>query len=105
MSEHRQRRITEMLGTLLHSRGTLSGNPRDLPTAVLRVLKAVDAKPHHDWRVKELASIAGVRYSGLRKLFVEVMDENLHSYVQRRRLEHAQLPLSDPGLSVKQVAE
>ncbi len=71
----------------------------------MRVLNAVDSKPHHDWRVKELASVAGVSYSGLRTLFQEVMRENLHSYVQRRRLEHAQLLLLDPGLSVKQVAE
>jgi len=97
--------LTGMLGTLLHSRGTLSPNARDLPAAVLRVLDAVDAKPQHDWGVKELASIAGVSYSGLRTLFVEVMKENLHHYVQRRRLEHAQLLLADPGLSVKQVAE
>ena len=97
--------LTGMLGTLLSSRDRLSPNPLELPAAVLRVLNAVDAKPHYDWRVKELASVAGVSYSGLRTLFHEVMDENLHSYVQRRRLEHAQLLLSDPGLSVKQVAE
>jgi AraC-like DNA-binding protein len=71
----------------------------------MRVLNAVDSKPHYDWRVKELASVAGVSYSGLRTLFQEVMHENLHSYVQRRRLEHAQLLLLDPGFSVKQVAE
>ncbi|HNQ90077.1 MAG TPA: AraC family transcriptional regulator [Verrucomicrobiota bacterium] len=97
--------LTEMLGTLLNSRDALSPNSPDLPGAVMRVLNAVDAKPHYDWRVKELASIAGVSYSGLRTLFFEVMGENLHAYVQRRRLEHAQLLLSDPGLSVKQVAE
>ena len=44
-------------------------------------------------------------YSGLRTLFREVMEENVHDYVQRRRLERAQHPLSDPGLSIKQVAE
>jgi len=97
--------LTDTLGALLHSRETLSPNARDLPAAVMRVLNAVDTKPHHDWRVKELASIAGVSYSALRTLFFEVMAENLHSYVQRRRSEHAQLLLSDPGLSVKQVAE
>ena len=97
--------LTEMLGILLNSRDALSPNPSDLPTAVLRVLNAIDSKPHYDWRVKELASVAGVSYSGLRTLFCEVMRENLHVYIQRRRLEHAQLLLSDPGLSIKQVAE
>ncbi len=97
--------LTEMLGALLHSRNALSPSSPDLPAAVIRVLNAVDSKPFHDWRVKELAAVAGVSYSGLRTLFFEVMRENLHSYVQRRRLEHAQLLLCDPGLTVKQVAE
>jgi AraC-like DNA-binding protein len=97
--------LTEMLGALLNSREALSRNSRDLPPAVMRVLNALDSKPFYDWRVKELAGVAGVSYSGLRTLFCEVMQENLHSYVQRRRLEHAQLLLSDPGLSIKQVAE
>jgi len=97
--------LTEMLGTLLNSRETLSPNPPDLPAAVIRVLNAVESKPYYDWQVKELARIAGVSYSGLRTLFFAVLHENLHSFVQRRRLEHAQLLLTDPGLSIKQVAE
>lgn len=97
--------VTEMLGTLLISRDALSPNAQDLPPAVMRVLNALDSKPFYDWRVKELAAVAGVSYSGLRTLFYEVMQENLHSYVQRRRLDHAQMLLSDPGLSIKQVAE
>jgi AraC-like DNA-binding protein len=97
--------LTELLGALLSSRGLLSPNHLQLPAAVIRVLNAVDSKPFHDWKVKELAVIAGVSYSGLRTLFCEVLHENLHSYLQRRRLEQAQLLLSDPGLSIKQVAD
>lgn len=97
--------LTEMLGALLDSRDTLSPNPPDLPAAVVRVLNAVESKPHYDWQVRELARIAGVSYSGLRTLFCAVLGENLHSFVQRRRLEHAQMLLADPGLSIKQVAE
>ena len=97
--------LTEMLGILLRSRDTLSPNPPDLPAAVTRVLNAVESKPHYDWKVKELARIAGVSYSGLRTLFFAVLHENLHDFVQRRRLEHAQQLLTDPGLSIKQVAE
>jgi len=93
------------LGMLLDSRAVLAPNSPDLPAAVVRVLNAVDAKPYYDWSVKELARIAGVSYSGLRTLFSQVLRENLHSYVQRRRLEHAQMLLLDPGLSIKQVAE
>lgn len=97
--------LTDMLGALLDSRDTLSPNPPDLPAAVVRVLNAVESKPYYDWQVQELARIAGVSYSGLRTLFCAVLRENLHSFVQRRRLEHAQMLLADPGLSIKQVAE
>jgi AraC-like DNA-binding protein len=97
--------LTEMLGMLLHARNLLSPARRELPAAVARILNAVESKPLHDWRVRELGRIAGVSYSGLRTLFAEVMHENLHSYIQRRRLERAQMLLSDPGLSIKQVAE
>ncbi len=72
---------------------------------MIRVLNAVDSKPLYDWRVKELARIAGISYSGLHTLFFAVLHENLHSFVQRRRLEQAQMLLSDPGLTIKQVAE
>jgi AraC-like DNA-binding protein len=94
-----------MLGAILKSRNLLSPNSPDLPAAVIRVLNAVDSKPTCDWRMRELAAIAGVSYTGLRTLFFEVMHENLHSFVQRRRLEHAQQLLTDPGLSIKQVAD
>lgn len=97
--------LTEMLGALLNSRDTLSPNPPDLPAAVVRVLNAVESKPYYDWQVQELARIAGVSYSGLRTLFCAVLHEHVHSFVQRRRLEHAQMLLADPGLSIKQVAE
>jgi AraC-like DNA-binding protein len=97
--------LTDMLGTLQSSRDLLSPNPAELPAAVIRVLNALDSKPFYDWRVKELARIAGVSYSGLRTLFFAVLHENLHSFVQRRRLEQAQMLLSDPGLTIKQVAD
>ncbi|MFM7100286.1 MAG: AraC family transcriptional regulator [Verrucomicrobiota bacterium] len=97
--------LTHLLGRLLQSRDALSPSPPDLPAAIVRVLNAIDSKPHHDWQVKELARIAGVSYSGLRTLFFALLQENLHSFVQRRRLEHAQTLLLDPGLSIKQVAE
>ena len=97
--------LTNMLGMLQSSRDLLSPNSAELPAAVIRVLNAVDSKPFYDWRVKELAHIAGVSYSGLRTLFCAVLGENLHSFIQRRRLEQAQMLLLDPGLSIKQVAE
>jgi AraC-like DNA-binding protein len=97
--------LTEMLGTLQSARGLLSSTSADLPAAVLRVLNAVEAKPFYDWNVKELARIAGVSYTGLRTLFFAVLHENIHSFVQRRRLEQAQMLLSDPGLTIKQIAE
>ena len=97
--------LTEMLGTLQSSRNLFSPTSAELPAAVIRVLNAIESKPFHDWKVKDLARIAGVSYTGLRTLFFAVLHENIHSFVQRRRLEQAQLLLSDPGLSIKQVAE
>jgi AraC-like DNA-binding protein len=97
--------LTEMLGMLQSSRNLFSPTSAELPAAVIRVLNAIESKPFHDWRVKDLARIAGVSYTGLRTLFFAVLQENIHSFVQRRRLEQAQLLLSDPGLSIKQVAE
>lgn len=94
-----------MLGVLQSSRGLLSPSSADLPAAVVRVLNAVESKPYYDWEVKELARLTGISYSGLRTLFFEVLHENLHGFIQRRRLEHAQMLLLDPGLSIKQVAE
>jgi len=97
--------LTGVLGTLQSSRNLLSATSAELPAPLVRVLNAMESKPFHDWRVKELARIAGVSYSGLRTLFFAVLHENLHSFVQRRRLEQAQMLLTDPGLSIKQVAE
>lgn len=97
--------LTRMLGVLLASRNQLSSVRVELPAPVVRVLNAIEAKPFHDWKVKDLAPIAGVSYSGLRTLFYEVQRENLHDFIQRSRLSQARLLLSDPGLSIKQIAE
>jgi AraC-like DNA-binding protein len=97
--------LTKMLGMLQSSRNLFSPTSADLPAAVIRVINAVESKPFHDWKVKDLTRIAGVSYTGLRTLFSQVLHENLHSFVQRRRLEQAQMLLLDPGLSIKQVAE
>lgn len=97
--------LEHMLHTMLVSRNLLSSTPPELPVAVTRVLNAIASNPFHDWQVKELAHVSGVSYSGLRTLFFEVLHENLHEFVQRHRLEQAQLLLSDPALSSKQIAE
>jgi AraC-like DNA-binding protein len=97
--------LNRMLGILLASRNQLSPIRVELPAPVVRVLNAIEAKPFHDWKVKDLAPIAGVSYSGLRTLFYEVQHENLHDFIQRTRLSQARLLLSDPGLSIKQIAD
>ena len=97
--------LNNMLGMLQGSRRLFSRAVAKLPTEVLRVLNAVDSKPFHDWQVRELAVIAGMSYSGLRSLFSQVCGETIHRFLQRRRLDQAELLLLDPGLSVKQVAD
>lgn len=97
--------LTGMLGTLQSSRNLFSPSLVELPAPLARVLDAIDSKPLHDWSVKELASLAGVSYSGLRTLFFAALHENIHSFLQRQRLKQAQILLSDSELSIKQVSE
>ncbi|HKI69892.1 MAG TPA: helix-turn-helix transcriptional regulator, partial [Verrucomicrobiae bacterium] len=75
------------------------------PKPVARVLNAISAAPSIDWKVKDLAQIAGVSYSTLRALFTASQGESLHSYLLRVRMDHARRLLSDSRLEIKQVAD
>jgi AraC-like DNA-binding protein len=97
--------LNNMLGVLQRARNLFFPTATSLPAAVVRVLNALDSKPFHDWQVMDLAALAGMSYSGLRNLFSQVCGENIHSFLQRRRLDQAEMLLIDPGLSIKQVAE
>jgi len=97
--------ITRVLGLLLRASDVLNSNPQATPAPVARVLNAVLANPAKDWRVRELAAIAGISYSGLRQLFQRTQQESAHQFLQRTRLDQARQLLGDRRLSVKQVAE
>ena len=97
--------LTRILGELLTSRNILSPTHVELPSPVLRVINAIAANPFFDWKVRDLAPIAGISYSGLRTLFQQAMKRSLHDYLQRSRLDQARLLLADPRLSAKQIAE
>ncbi len=97
--------LNRVLGSLLAARSLLSPDHVELPPQVLRVLDAIDSNPLHDWKVKDLSSIAGVSYSGLRTLFQASQGESLHTYILRSRLDQARLLLADQRLSLKQIAQ
>ncbi len=97
-------RITEMLGTLLMSRGLLVSPRAELPPPVIRVLNAISSNPLRDWKAKELATIGKVSYSGLRALFQQSGQGTIHEHIQRARLDQARLLLADKRLSIKDVA-
>jgi AraC-like DNA-binding protein len=97
-------RITEMLGTLLMSRGLLVSPRAELPAPVVRVLNAISANPARDWKAKELATIGKVSYSGLRALFQQAGQGTVHEHIQRARLDRSRLLLADKRLSIKDVA-
>jgi AraC-like DNA-binding protein len=97
--------VTNILGTLLSARRLLLRENVQLPAPVVCVLNAISAAPCVDWKVKDLARIAGVSYSTLRALFTMSQRESLHSYLLRTRMDHARLLLSDPRLAIKQIAD
>jgi AraC-like DNA-binding protein len=97
--------LTRVLGLLLSARNLLESADAEPSPAVERVLNAIASNPFYDWRVKDLARIAGVSYSGLRVLFLQSQGQSLHDFIQRTRLDQARLLLSNPRFSVKQIAE
>lgn len=97
-------RITEMLGTLLMSRGVLVSPRAELPAPVVRVLNAISSNPFRDWKAKELGTIGKVSYSGLRALFHQAGQGTIHQHIQRARLDQARLLLADKRLSIKDIA-
>lgn len=97
--------LNHVLGHLLAARNLLSPGYVELPVPVVRVLNALAANPLNDWKVRDLAAIAGVSYSGLRSLFYKSQHRSLHDFIQRSRFDQARLLLSDSRMSVKQIAE
>jgi AraC-like DNA-binding protein len=96
--------IQQVLGCLLAERDLLAA-PVPTPAPVRRVLDAVLAEPTRDWRVRELAAIAGASYSALRALFKATQHESIHEFLQRSRLDQARMLLGDPRLAIKDVAQ
>lgn len=97
--------LNRVMGVLITTRNLLDSVEPETAPAVERVLDAIAGNPFYDWRVKDLTRIAGVSYSGLRVLFLQSQGQSLHDYIQRARLDQARLLLSNPRLSVKEIAE
>jgi AraC-like DNA-binding protein len=96
--------VTQAWGNLLEARGHFSQSIHCPPVPVQRVIDAVRARPLHDWQARELSSVAGVSYSGLRSAFKHSRDETLHDFLQQVRLDQAYILLADTKLSIKEVS-
>lgn len=97
--------INQVLGKLLKARKIFSGSQSEVPDPVTRAVNAILANPARDWKAKELAAIARVSYSGLRRFFKGTQQESIHQFIQRTRLDQARMLLANRRLSVKEVAE
>lgn len=97
--------IGQTLGLLSKTRQLFPGSKALVPPPVTRVINTIQANPAHDWKAKELAAVARVSYSGLRRLFKRSQHESVHKFIQRIRLEQARMLLADYSLTVKEVAE
>jgi AraC-like DNA-binding protein len=97
--------VTRVLGFLLEERKFLSVPQNETPVPVTRVINALLANPARDWKATELAGIAQISYSGLRRLFKNTQQESIHEFIQRTRLDQARMLLSNRQLSIKEVAE
>lgn len=96
--------VTFLLEKFLAARKVLSQDPRHLPEPIPRTLDTVASDPHRDWKARELAANAGMNYSSFRILFRRHMHETIHEHLQRTRLDHAQVLLSDERLQIKDIA-
>ncbi len=92
-----------VLGELLRARN-LFHIDETAPAVILEVLNKIEADRARDWKVRELAALAGMSYSSFAELFARAMHEPPHTYLQRMRLDFAREMLGDPELRVKEIA-
>jgi AraC-like DNA-binding protein len=94
-----------VLGELLRSRKpSHSEESPPAPSAIARVLDAIEGEPNRDWKTRELATLAGMSYTSFAELFSKTMHELPHAYLQRVRLDLAREMLTDPNLLMKEIA-
>jgi AraC-like DNA-binding protein len=96
--------LSNVLARLLTLRKPATLAPKNLPAQTIKVLDALVADPDRHWTPSELAQLTGVSYSHLRHLFRESMHESIHSFLQRKRLDRAQMLLAVGKQSVKEIA-
>jgi AraC-like DNA-binding protein len=103
--EHRVDKVlSNILARLLALRKPTALASKNLPAPTIKVLDALIADPDRDWTASELARLTGVSYSHLRHLFRESMHESIHSFLQKKRIDRAQILLAAGKQSVKEIA-
>jgi len=97
--------LTGLLQRFFLARNLLPAARKDLPAPITRALNVIATNPFRDWGARELAGHAGLDYTSFRALFREHVGESVHEYLQRVRLQQAEVLLSDQRLRVKEVAQ
>ena len=98
----RTARLALLLDTLAGTRAQVAVTPA--PTAVLRVLDAIDAFPERPWSISGAAASAGVSPTHFARCCRAVAGCGPLAYLTRRRLERASALLLAGDISISEVA-
>ncbi|RFA26248.1 AraC family transcriptional regulator [Alkalilimnicola ehrlichii] len=80
-----------------------SQNP-ELLRRLLRAKDRMDAAPHEDWTVRQLASVSCVSEAHFARSFKEAFGVPPHRYLLTRRIERAVTMLRDSDLPITEIA-
>lgn len=75
------------------------------PEQLSAVLLAMRGDLGRSWSGKDLASLAGLSPSHIRRLFRKHLRTSPHQWLLRERLTHAQALISDSGMAMSEIAE
>jgi len=92
------RRFAEVRGDSCHTSNAL-------PEPVRRVIAAISRSPEHLWQTGELAAIAGVSPSQMRRLFQRATGLSPGGWVHRERLRMAETLLKETDDSIGKIAD
>jgi transcriptional regulator GlxA family with amidase domain len=77
------------------------------PALLRRLLRAkdrMDAAPHEEWPVRQLARVSGVSEAHFARSFKEAFGLPPHRYLLSRRIERATALLRDTDLAITEIA-
>lgn len=99
----RQARLWDLLGQLAEP-VPVTGAPAGLHPVVRQSVEQIERGLGEPLRVRQLAQTAGVSYSYLSRLFQQELGVSVVGYISTRRIEKAQLLLTQSTLPIKTIA-